>query len=200
MQSPKSKRELYEDLKYDVISRVLTDPDWTALQAAKLLQLTVRQVRRLIAKVKVHGRDGIVHGNVGRKPAGTLPDRLHQRVVHLYEDDYGKFGYNYQHFTEALADNHQTSISRETARRWLRSVGLGPDPKRSQLHRRRRARCARMGLILFLDGSPHRWFGPGYPRSTLILATDDATGQPLYGILRDHEDRNGCFKVFYQVA
>jgi hypothetical protein len=36
--------------------------------------------------------------------------------------------------------------------------------------------------MLFLDGSPHRWFGPTRPVSTLILATDDATGKPLWAI------------------
>ena len=57
-----------------------------------------------------------------------------------------------------------------------------------------------MGQMLFLDGSPHRWFGPDEPRVTLILATDDATGAPLYGCFKPHENRNGCFDVFYHVA
>jgi len=35
---------------------------------------------------------------------------------------------------------------------------------------------------------------------TLILATDDATGQPLYGRFKPHETRDGCFEVFYHVA
>ena len=47
--------------------------------------------------------------------------------------------------------------------------------------------------MLFLDGSPHRWFGE--ERSTLLLATDDATGKPLYGLFQKEEDLKGCFLV-----
>jgi len=47
--------------------------------------------------------------------------------------------------------------------------------------------------MLFLDGSPHYWFGD-IP-TTLILCTDDATGKPLYGIFQTQEDLDGCFIV-----
>ncbi|HBE44615.1 MAG TPA: hypothetical protein DDW17_03965 [Deltaproteobacteria bacterium] len=47
--------------------------------------------------------------------------------------------------------------------------------------------------MLFLDGSPHMWFGN--EMTTLILSTDDATGKPLHGIFRKEEDLDGCFIV-----
>lgn len=51
--------------------------------------------------------------------------------------------------------------------------------------------------MLFLDGSPHYWFGN--IQSTLILCTDDATGKPLYGLFRPQEDLDGCFLVCHHV-
>jgi hypothetical protein len=51
--------------------------------------------------------------------------------------------------------------------------------------------------MLFLDGSPHQWFGEG--KSTLLLSTDDSTGKPLYGLFRKEEDLDGCFKVCKEV-
>ena len=195
-----SERRLKQNLRYDVISRVLTEPAWTAERAAEVLHLTIRQVFRLKAKIKAAGRVGLVHGNTGRKPAVALPDQLRRRVVDLYDTDFAEHDYNYAHFTDTLAEEYQIVVSRETVRYWLREASLGHKVKRYYQHRLKRERKARMGQLLFLDGSPHRWFGPSYHKSTLILATDDATGEPLYGILRPHEDRNGCFAVFYQVA
>ena len=98
------KRSIEEDTKYEIISKTLTDPDWTAERAAEVLHLTVRQVFRLKAVVKAKGRAGLVHGNMGRRPASALPDRLHQRVVEIYSRKYHEFDVNYSHFSDTLAD------------------------------------------------------------------------------------------------
>jgi hypothetical protein len=194
------KRKLKQDIRYDIIKKAINDPDWTAEQASEVLQLTVRQVFRLMAKVKAHGPDGLTHGNRGRQPATTLDDDLHRRVLDLYRDVYRKHNFTYTHFTEFLADDHQITVSRETVRHWLKVADLGRKAKRYCRHRLKRERRARKGQWLFLDGSPHRWFGNGQPRVTLILATDDATSEPLYGLLRPHETRDACFEVLFHVA
>ena len=51
--------------------------------------------------------------------------------------------------------------------------------------------------MLFLNGSPHRWYGD--EKSTLLLSTDDATGKPLYGLFQKEEDLDGCFSVCQKV-
>ena len=51
--------------------------------------------------------------------------------------------------------------------------------------------------MLFLDGSPHAWFGE--EKTTLLLSTDDSTGKPLYGLFRKEEDLEGCFGVCKEV-
>ena len=194
------RKRIEEDTKYEVICKSLTDPDWTAERAAEVLHLTVRQVFRLKAVVKAQGRVGLVHGNTGRKPTTTLPDRLHHLVVELYSRKFHELKVNYSHFSDTLADDYGIGLNRETVRQWLRAAGLGHKTKRYPVHRLKRERRARMGQMLFLDGSPHRWFGPEELRVTLLLATDDATGAPLYGCFKPHENRNGCFEVFYHVA
>lgn len=200
MAETETRRKLQEDTRYEIISKALTDPDWTAKRAAEVLHLTARQVFRLMAKVKAQGHNGVVHGNVGRKPAVALPDSLRRRVLDLYTDLFAKHNYTCTHFTDDLADDYQIAISRETIRQWLQNAGLGRKARRYRQHRRQRERRARKGQLLFLDGSPHRWFGPNQPQVTLILATDDATSEPLYGLLKPRETRDGCFEVFYHVA
>ena len=186
--------------RFEIITKTINDPEWTAERAAEVLHLTIRQVFRLKARVLAAGQAGLIHGNAGRKPTLAKPEPLHRRVIELYKDEFAEHAYNYSHFKDTLEDEYQIDVSRETVRNWLRDAGLGHKTKRYYQHRRRRERKARMGQMLFLDGSPHYWFGRSYARSTLILATDDATGRPLAGVLRPSEDRNGCFAVFYQVA
>jgi len=172
----------------------------SARTAAKMLRLSVRQVFRLKARVRSLGAGGVIHGNRGRHPANAKPASLRQRVLDLHRTKFSK--YNDYHFAEALEEEYQLKVNRETLRRWLRAADIPPKRRhRSQSnHRRRRDRRARFGELVFIDGSPHPWFGPARPSSTLILATDDATGRPLYGLFTPQETLNGCFEVFHHVA
>jgi len=177
-----------------------TFSDRAARDAAAMLRLSVRQVFRLKARVRTQGARGIIHGNTGRQPANAKPLSLRQRVLELHEAKFPK--YNDYHFAEALEEEYQLKVNPETLRRWLRAGGI-PAKRRHHSpsnHRRRRERRARFGEIVFIDGSPHPWFGPALPSRTLILATDDATGMPLYGQFDAQETLAGCFSVFYHVS
>jgi len=172
----------------------------SARSAAPMLKLSARQIFRLKAKVRTEGDKGIRHGNCGRKPHNAKPQDLRQQVLDFYQTEFSK--YNACHFAEALDEEKGIKLSPDTLRRWLQAAGIPPKHRhRSQSnHRRRRERRARFGELVFIDGSPHPWFGPSLPPSTLILATDDATGMPLYGQFDQAEALNGCFSVFYQVG
>lgn len=166
-------------------------------QAAQALRLSVRQVQRLKQRVRVQGARGVVHGNVGRAPHNQTPQRIKERVIQLATQDYAHF--NFSHLADQLSEAHHLSFSDEILRRWLRPLGHGRPLRRGKPHRRRRERRPREGELLFLDGSPHRWFGDGHPRVCLLLCSDDATGKPLYGKFQPQEDRDGCFEVCYHV-
>ena len=177
-----------------------TFSDRAARDAAAMLRLSVRQVFRLKARVRIQGARGIIHGNTGRRPANAKPVSLRQLVLELHKTKYPK--YNDYHFAEALEEEHQLKVNPETLRRWLRAAGI-PAKRRHHSpsnHRRRRERRARFGEFVFIDGSPHPWFGPALPSRTLILATDDATGRPLYGQFDPQETLAGCFSVFHHVS
>jgi pullulanase/glycogen debranching enzyme len=102
MTDHKTEKRLKEDVRFEIISKTITDPDWTAERAAEVLHLTVRQVFRLKAKVQARGRDGLIHGNTGQKPVSTLSERLHQRVVDLYDREYRNCEFNYSQLTDVL--------------------------------------------------------------------------------------------------
>ncbi|MBM3330602.1 ISNCY family transposase [candidate division WOR-3 bacterium] len=172
----------------------------SARSAAPMLKLSARQVFRLKAKVRTTGDMGIRHGNCGRQPHNAKPQALRQQVLDLFQTEFSK--YNACHFAEALAEEKSIKLSPDSIRRWLRAAGVPPKHRhRSQgNHRRRRERRARFGELVFIDGSPHPWFGINQPPSTLILATDDATGMPLHGRFDREETLAGCFNVFYHVG
>lgn len=188
-----------EALYRNALERLASDAAPSVAEIARSVGLSPRQVFRLKAKCQILGPEAVSHGNRGRPSPHAAPDRVHQRVLQLFQDEFRDLDITYTQFSEIARDEHAISVSMETIRRWLIEAGLGHKPHRSRRHRRFRLRSARRGDMLFLDGSPHRWFGPDYPRSTLILASDDATGAPLYGLFEAQESLNGCFKTLYHV-
>lgn len=160
-------------------------------EAALALGLSMRQVQRMKRRVEVLGPAGILHGNRGRPPVHAFSPEERIRIITLAEERY--FDFNFSHLSEMLEEEEHIRVNRETLRLWLRPRGFGGKVRKMPKHRKRRERSAREGKMLFLDGSPHHWFGE--EESTLILCTDDATGNPLYGIFQKEEDLDGCFRV-----
>jgi transposase len=70
-------------------------------QAAQLLGLSERQVRRVRRAVEERGRTALVHGNTGRAPAHRLGEAARERILELRRTKYG--GFNDHHFSEKLA-------------------------------------------------------------------------------------------------
>jgi len=183
-----------ETTRYGVIKAVL-DNQMTNQQGADALRLSKRQVQRIKKRVKLLGPQCIIHGNAGRTPAHAFTPEFKQLVIDRVRQRYRDF--NYSHMSQFLAHHEKIFVNRETLRIWLRPLGIGGKVRKQPTHRKRRPRSRKEGEILFLDGSPHLWFGD--KPSTLILATDDATGKPLFGIFQPHEDLEGCFAVCTEV-
>ena len=181
--------------KYQVLQAAL-DGHVTNAQAAGALGKSRRQVQRLKAKVRSLGPPGVRHGNAGRPPHNKLPPDLRQKILGLAASTYAD--YNFSHLADVLPEDHGIVVSDETLRRLLRPAGHGGKVRRYKTHRRRRLRRSKEGELLFLDGSPHPWFGPDHPPVCLLLSTDDATGKPLWGKFQPQEDRDGCMEVCYR--
>lgn len=152
----------------------------TSAEAAQVLGLSVRQVRRLRRAVEKRGRAGVVHGNSGRAPRHRVPERVRRHIVELRRRKYA--GFNDQHFTEKLGEVEGVAISRASVQRLLRAAGIGPPrQRRAPKHRRRRERKAQAGLMILWDGSRHAWLEERGPMLCLMGAVDDASGELLPG-------------------
>lgn len=180
--------------RYGVIAALL-DGRMTNVEAAAALGISVRQLQRIKGRVKREGPSGIRHGNRDRPSCRAHPAEIRKQVIALAHEKY--FDFNFSHLAEMLEEQEGIKVNRETVRQWLRPEGFGGKIRKQRTHRKRRKRSEKEGHMLFLDGSPHVWFGN--EKSTLLLATDDATGKPLYGLFQNEEDLEGCFHVVREV-
>jgi len=168
--------------------------DATAAQAAEVLGLSERQVRRILAAYRKEGAAALAHGNRGRTPAHAIGGAVRQQVLELAQTRYPDL--NDTHLTEKLVDAEGIPLSRSTVRRIRRQAGLvSPRKRRAPKHRRRRERMPQAGLLVQWDGSQHAWLGDRGPRFVLLAAIDDATGQVLSAHFRGQEDAQGYFHV-----
>ncbi len=170
-----------------------------ATEAAELLGVSVRQVRRLRAAYRLRGAAALAHGNRGRRPAHALDPGLAARVVELATSTYA--GFNRQHLTEMLAEAHGIVLSRPTVHRILAEAGVASvRHRRPPRHRQRRDRYPREGMLLQVDGSRHDWLEGRGPYLTLIGGIDDATGLVPWACFREQEDAQGYFQLFREVV
>ena len=86
----KVELRMNEQLKYETIKE-LVDHHGNKRRAALKLNLSIRQVNRLINVYKAKGKAGFVHGNRNRRPANSLPQELGRKIIALYEHDYQGF-------------------------------------------------------------------------------------------------------------
>jgi transposase len=171
----------------------------TADEAARVLQLSVRQVRRLLAGYRADGLAGLVHGNRGRPPVHRTPADLRERLVELATTTYA--GVNHAHLAELLAEREALPVAERTLRRILAEAGVGPvRRRRPPKHRSRRDRMPRAGMLLQVDGSRHDWLESRGPVLTLVGGIDDATSQVTGGTFRLAEDAAGYFTMLTQTA
>lgn len=172
----------------------------TVREAAEVLGVSARQVRRLRRAVAQRGAKAVVHGNTGRAPQHRVAEAVRERIVELRRRKYA--GFNDQHFTEKLCEVEGVTISRASVQRLLRAAGIGPPRRRRPpKHRRRRDRKPQAGLMILWDGSRHEWLEQRGPMLCLMGAIDDATGELLPGAhFVDQECAAGYLRVLKAIA
>ncbi len=170
----------------------------TAPEAAEALGLSVRQVRRLLARYRTNGVASVPHGNRGRAPKHALSPEFRERIATLVGESYTDA--NNHHAQELLAEEHGIQLSVSSLRR-IRIDARCPSPRKrrpSKSHPRRE-RKPQAGMMLLLDASKHRWFGPDLPECHLLAAIDDATGE-VFALFREQEDTFGYLELLRRVC
>ena len=169
-----SKREL---TRLEAMQRI-KDKRLTQKEAARMLSLSVRQIKRLYRAYKAQGARGLVSQRRGKPSNNRLDAETQQKAIDLIYEHYRDFGPTLAH--EKLTEKHKLRISRESVRGIMIAEELWK-PKRAKqpsTHQMRERRAC-FGELVQIDGSDHDWFEGRGPKCTLLVYIDDATGQLL---------------------
>jgi transposase len=156
----------------------------TQREAAGLMGLSERQVRRLVQRVRAEGDAGICHRARGRASNHRIPKRVKAWALRLFREKYRDF--NLAHATEKLGEAHGITVHAETLRLWLNAAGIPYRKRRARKHRQWRERKAHRGELVQIDGSHHDWFEGRGPACVFLGYIDDATNT-VWGRFYDYE-------------
>lgn len=167
-----SKKEL---TRLEVVQRV-TGKQMGYSEAARLLSLSERQIKRLVRVYREEGAAGLVSKRRGQPSNNRIASSIKAQIIERLRDRYAGFGPTLA--SEYLQDEG-VRLSRETLRNWMIEAGLWrAGKKRAGVHPPRERR-PRLGELVQIDGSPHDWFEGRGPRCTLIAFIDDATSRVM---------------------
>ena len=166
-------------------------------QAAEIIGISERQMRRWHRRYERFGYDGLWDRRSGRPSPRRVPLELAERVLALYRERY--FDFNVRHFHEKLREQHGMALSYTWVKLALQGAGLVGKRSRRGVHRRRRPRRPLPGMLLHLDGSSHAWLGDGC-RYDLLVVLDDATSEIYYAQLVEQESTRTVLAALREVV
>ncbi|MBN2831457.1 MAG: ISNCY family transposase [Candidatus Omnitrophica bacterium] len=159
------------------IVRKALDKSITQAEAADIIGRCLRQVRRIVRRVKREGDSGVIHKSRGKPSNRTLPGRIKHRALKLYKEKYNDFGPTLA--SEKLFEIDKIKIDDETLRLWLIEENIPYKQRKKRPHRQRRQRKDHFGEMLQIDGLEHDWFEGRGPECVFMGYIDDATGNPF---------------------
>jgi transposase len=164
------------------IDQIITQKD-----ASEVIGISLRQVQRMVARVKIEGDKGIIHKSRGQPSNRSIPDTTRRKALTLFKATYHDFGPTLA--SEKLFERDKIKINDETLRLWLRKEGIPYKERKKRPHRAWRERKACFGQMVQMDGSHHDWLEGRGPWCVFMGYIDDATGIP-FGRFYMHEGTN----------
>ena len=186
------------DIEKLIVIQSVIDGKKTGKQASEKLNLSERQIWRLVAKVKNNGNKGIKHGNCFNRNPRFITENFKNKIKDLkLFDDYCDA--NFTHFQELLEECENIKISYSSLYKILTEKGIKSKKKhKDKKTHRQRKRKDHMGELVQADGTPFDWFKDGHMYS-IHGFIDDATGQVLGAYMCEHECLLGYLEVLRQM-
>ena len=151
----------------------------TQVRAAEILNLSTRQITRLLQKLNQDGVSGMAHASRGQPGHRRHDDLLKSKCLSIIAEHLLGFGPTLAH--EKLSSMFDLNIPVETLRRWMTANDLWI-PRSKRLKRPYQPRYNRdcFGELIQIDGSYHDWFEGRAAKCCLLVYIDDATGKLLH--------------------
>jgi transposase len=166
-------------------------------QAAKELDISARQVRRLLRALKAHGDKAVIHGLRGRRSKRRISEEQQNKMVSILSQEvYHGFGPTLA--SEYLREKHQVKIGREALRQIMMAAGLwrARRQKVEAVHPWR-PRCSCRGEMVQWDTSDHEWLEGRGEKVYLIHMIDDATSELTARFVR-HDSTAENMRLLWQ--
>jgi len=161
--------------RLEVMQR-LSEKRMSQKAAGQVLDLSTRQIKRLLRAYRQKGAAGLVSKHRGRKGNNRLAEEVKKSALNLLKTKYKGFGPTLAH--EKLVEREKLKLSDESVRKLMIAEDLWKPCKAKKVETHQlRARRACFGELVQIDGSPHDWFEGRAPACVLLVFIDDATGQ-----------------------
>ena len=191
-------RSMERAMKFqEVILRAMSK-QITWLQAAEILGMTPRNIRRYRERLEKFGYEGLLDGRTRRPSGRRMPMAVVEQVLQLYRERY--FDFNVRHFHEKLREEHGMALSYTWVKNALQQAGLVAKRKKRGRHHKRRPRRPLPGMLIHIDGSEHAWLGPEHGRFDLITVMDDASSEIYYGRFVEEESTDTVMAALREVV
>lgn len=168
----------------------------TQREAAEELELSIRQVQRLLDALKEGGDKAIVHQLRGRPSNRKIDESIEREAMRILSAPvYQGFGPTLA--AEYLDNKHGIEASKETVRQWMMRAKLwrGKKQKVKQVHTWR-PRRSRFGELVQWDTSEHDWLEGRGQKLYLIAMIDDATSRLFARFVR-HDSTEENMKLLW---
>jgi len=156
----------------------------TQREAAGELDMSIRQVQRILGALEERGDKAVVHGLRGKPSNRKIEEGIAQQAVKILSLPVYK-GFGPTLAAEYLAKKHRIKASKETVRQWMIHGKLwrAEREKARQVHIWR-PRRSRFGELVQWDTSEHDWLEGRGEKLYLIAMIDDATSRLLARFVR----------------
>ena len=164
-----------DELKRLHVIRKAIDKRIKQREAAEVLGLSQRQIRRLVKRVREESDKGIIHRLRGTESHRAIAEAIKSKALALCRGIYA--GFNPTFVSEKLFERNKIKIGRETLRQWFIAEGIAYEKRKARPHRRWRQRKAHCGEMVQMDGSHHDWFEGRSSECVLMGYIDDASSR-----------------------
>lgn len=219
--------KMKENKKYETIKK-LVETNGNKKRAMVELGLTIRQINRLIAGYKAHGKAFFVHGNRGKEPANKIDFDTKQKIIELYNSKY--FDCNFTFFAELLSIHENINVSVSFLRKLLNSQYIFSPKTHKSVKRRvieelkeiqqqstskKEINEIQATIVSLENAHPIQprsaYFGEelqmdasehlwfGNKKTSLHIAIDDATSQIVGAYFDTAETLNGYYQITKQI-
>ena len=163
--------------RLEVMQR-LSEKRMSQKEAGRILDLSTRQIKRLLRAYRQQGAVGLVSKHRGRKGNNRLAEAVKKRALNFLKTKYKGFGPTLAH--EKLVEKEKLKLSDESVRKLMIEEDLWkPRKVKRVVTHQLRERRACFGELIQIDGSPYDWFEGRAEPCVLLVFIDDATGQVL---------------------